>query len=118
MLRKVAFQIGKIIRKEMKVTCSVKEDSIFKDKSLTAIDNFSWNSMVLDLKRTAPVMSSVLENCIDRGQNKKKVEIAMAVAASVLLHGHSERACLLQRAISLLFYGCHAPKQVICKLCM
>ncbi|XP_019862645.1 PREDICTED: uncharacterized protein LOC109591334 [Amphimedon queenslandica] len=116
MRRKVAIQIGKLIRKEMKVTCSVKEQSIFKDKSLSAINNFSWNSMVLDLKRTAPVMSSVLENSIDRGQKRKKVEIAMAVAASVLLHGHSERACLLQRAVSLLLYGCHAPKQLYTRL--
>ena len=68
--------------------------------------------MVMDLKRTAPILSSVLENFLKQCHKKKNTEVPFTIAAGVLLQGYSERACLVQRVISLLLYGSHSPKQV------
>ena len=116
MRKAVSVTIGKEIQKKMKHTCLQKEHSIFKDKGISAVGNFNWSNMIADLKRTAPILSSVLENCLQQGEKKTKTEVTMTVAAGVLLQGYSERACLVQRVISVLLCASHSPKQVYLNL--
>ena len=109
-MRKIAgVKIGKAIYKELCQTCSEKESSMFKDKRMSALSSFNWKNMVIDLKRTAPILSSVLQNSVQQGVNR---DVTITIAAGVLLQRHSERANLLQRVISLLLYASHSPKQV------
>ena len=115
MRKAVSVTIGKEIRKEMKHTCLQKEHSIFKDKGISAVGNFNWSNMIADLKQTS-ILSSVLENSLQHGEKKTKTEVTMTVAAGVLLQGYSERACLVQRVISLLLYASHSPKPVCLNL--
>lgn len=81
---------------------------MFKDKRMSALSSFNWKNIVIDLKRTAPILLSVLQNSIQQDVNR---DVTMAIAAGVLLQGNSERANLLQCVISLLDAS-HSPKQV------
>ena len=69
--------------------------------------------MLVDLQRTAPILTLILKNATVL-DSKPNNEIKLVIAAGVLLEAYSERACFIQRVISLLFYSCHSPKQVCC----
>lgn len=87
MLNRVAIKVGRVIKKEMKETCSDAKQSVFKDKSLDAMEKFNWGKMA-DLRRTAPVMAAILENSIASKSTDEptlKTEIRMTVAAGILL---------------------------------
>ena len=115
MLKIVAIKVGKVIKKEMTETCSDAKESVFKDKSLNAMENFNWGKMAADLRRTAPVMAAILENSIASKSTDEptlKTEIKMTVAAGILLQGISERASHVQRVVSLLLFSSHSPKQL------
>lgn len=110
MCKMAAIRIGKVIKRELKQMCKTKEHSVFKDKSLEALEKFNWSDTVADLQRTAPILMTMLQNCI----NAVSKDITISVVAGVLLQAYSERACLIQRVFSLLLYSCHSPKQVCC----
>ena len=112
MLNRVAVKVGRVIKKEMKETCSDAKQSVFKDKSLSAMEKFNWGKLAVDLRQTAPVMAVILENSIASKSTDEptlKTEIRMTVAAGILLQGFSERASLVQHVVSLLLFSSHSP---------
>ena len=112
MLNRVAIKVGRVIKKEMKETCLDEKQSVFKDKSLSAMEKFNWGKLAADLRQTAPVMAVILENFIASKSTDEptlKTEIRMTVAAGILLQGFSERASLVQHVVSLLLFSSHSP---------
>ena len=53
------------IKRELKQACKTKEHSVFKDKSLEALEKFNCCNMVANLQRTAPILTTMLQNCIN-----------------------------------------------------
>ena len=115
MRKLVAEKMGKLVNKELQVTCYNKTKSKFKDKSLEALTSFSWTEVLSDLKRTAPLLTAMFHHFIgtysSQSQVKRK-EVSVVIAAGIFLQAFSERANLIQRLFSLLLYSNHCPKQV------
>ena len=86
MCKMAAIRIGKVIKRELKQTCKTKEHSVFKDKSLEALEKFNWSDTVADLQRTAPILTTMLHNCI----NAVSKDVTISVVAGVLLQAYSE----------------------------
>lgn len=118
MCRRVVAKMGALIRRELKQICSDEKKSLFKNKSLLAIESFKWSETAADLKINAPTLFSLLHtctgsaNCITSPTCSKKQEIAITFCAGILLRSYSERGNLVQRLMSVLLYASHAPKQV------
>ena len=118
MIKLIAVKMGRMVYKELKVTCLQHSNSKFKDKSVNAVVGFSWTDTLGDIKRTAPLLSTMLQNFVGAGSSKlnhaemKRKEISVVLSAGILLQSCSERANLVKRYISLLLYASHCPKQV------
>lgn len=119
MRNRIIHKIGDILRKELKATCSVTNNSIFKNKSVSALETFNWTNVAADLKRTAPNLTILLEKCTTKGVlvdddvgSQRKRDITISVTAGILLRSYSERSNLIQRLFSVLMYANHSPKQV------
>ena len=120
MMRKLVVKMGKELKKELKLTCSHESKSLLKNKSLQAIESFSWLDVVQDLRRTAPLLFSLLFTLTSSSTKTKatinsldkKQEIPIAFCAGILLRFTSQKANLIQRIISVLLYASHVPKQV------
>ena len=112
MCKMAAFRIGKVIKRELKQTCKTKEHSVFKDKSLEALEKFNWSDTVADLQRTAPILTTMLQNCI----NAVSKDITIGVVAGVLLQAYSERACLIQRVFSPPLFLSFSETGLLCIL--
>ena len=104
----VAEKMGKLVNKELQVTCSNKAKLKFKDKSLEALTSFSWTEVLSDLKRTAPLLTAMFHHFIgtysSQSQVKRK-EVSVVIAAGIFLQAFSERANLIQWLFSLLLYS-------------
>ena len=109
MMRKLVVKMGK----ELKLTCSHESKSLLKNKSLQAIESFNWLDVVQDLRRTAPLLFSLLFTLTSSSTKTKatinsldkKQEIPIAFCAGILLRFTSQKANLIQRII------------VVCKPC-
>lgn len=117
MRRKLVIKIGEEIRKELKQICSDESKSLFKNKSLNALESFKWSEAVSDLKRIAPLLYSLLFTLTSSTKKKiptccTKQEIPITFCAAILLRVYSQRANLVQRLMSVLLYASHVPKQV------
>ena len=115
MKKLVAARLGEFLRKELIETCSPKRNSIFRDKSLSAIERFNWSEVAASLKQTAPIMFTLLEKCVcsnHRSSHALKKEVTIAVIGGILLRTCSERANIIQRVFSILLFASHSPKQV------
>ena len=110
MKKKIITIVGNLLHKEIKVTCSDKSASKMKQKNLSAIESFLWSDVASDLRRTAPTLVFLLESSM--GSKNEEKDITVTVTGAILLHHFSERANLIQRLFSVLFYAGHVPKQV------
>ena len=109
--RKIAIiKVGQLLLKEMLKACSAQKNSLFKDKSLSAIEQFEWSSASADLKRTAPLLYTILDTSIPKRSTIDR-DISIAVCAGILLRSCSERANVI-RLFSVLMFASHSPKQV------
>ena len=107
-------KLGKKLKKEL-INAVSRSESKFKDSSVSLIHSFDWEDLSGDFKKTNPMLSTLLEACIDsnrctiRCPNKKTV---LSVVAGILLRNTSQRCNLLQTIISSLLYASHLPKKV------
>lgn len=111
--RKIIPKIGRILHNELRETCLSHNNSSFKDKGTSSLENFNWKDLTNDLKRTAPTLVSLLEICLKkRSGANSHTDRYMVVSCSILLRAYSERSNLVQRLFSVLLYASHSPKQV------
>ena len=103
--------------------CSVKTGSILQESSVDAVGKFSWNLIQTAVKRNAPTLFAVLEDCVDVKQQKKlsqtkknkkrtssNITIFSICAVIILRHRNHRNHCmnLLQRMVSLALHSGHS----------
>ena len=64
MRKNVMTKVGNLLQKEMMKACSAQNKSLFKDKSVSAIEQFHWSNASNELKRVAPSLFALLNTCI------------------------------------------------------
>lgn len=95
------------IRREMKTICSLKHNSILRDKH-EAIQKFSWETIWLELKQQVPTLVSMVQRLLPKAENS-----FLSFVMCIILKKRCRNMCLLQRTISILLYANASNKQVM-----
>ena len=109
---KVLNEIQKIVGNEIKILCSDKEKSIFRDKSQHHLENFSWEPLCSELSSKAPVLLSIMKGCTPKKADPERIKPIICTCAAILLKFRNPKLCYFQAVISLLLHAGHASKQV------
>ncbi len=96
------------IKGEMRTLSSDDNDSILRD-TVEAVKNFSWETIMLELKKHTPTLMSLLSLVINKPSDRIP---QMCFIASLILKCQHQRLCLVQRAVSVMLYGNGCAKQV------
>ena len=114
-MRQIAVnKIGKLLRKELISSCGVKSQTLFSG-GIDDLKIFSWDKMAADLKRTAPVLHSLLEHCLSANRSQVRSlnsKILMSLIGGILLRNANERVNIIQKLLSIILAASHAPKHV------
>ena len=100
--------VAKQIRNEMKNICSPKVYSILRDKH-EALKCFSWETLWSEFMQGVPSLVKLLQLVLPKASNCKAF---LCFVISILLKKRCMHMCLMQRMVSILFYGNGAHKQV------
>lgn len=107
-------QLALRIKKEMKDLASDEYDTILKD-TVEAVKMFSWETVKLELIRKMPTLMSLLSQLVPKPEEHTAL---ICMIASQLLKCRHRQLCLVQRAVSIMFYGNGTAKQVITCKCI
>ena len=118
--------MGKVVSKELTRLSSRNVNSSLRHSSVECIEESDWNALVQELEAEAPVMLSLLRECVQVkrrayqpkgrvGRSARRLpsqDAAISMRFSMLLRARCQQMNRVQRMISMLLYGSHAPKQV------
>lgn len=104
--------VGKMVHTEIKKFCSDSANSILKRDDPQCIKTFSWESFNSEISKFAPVLKSILQATSKMRMSNANFNVVMCVCVALLLRNRNPRMNLIQKIISLLFYGGHSSKQV------
>ena len=104
--------VGLSLRHEIASLCSDKVGSILRDKSSLALETFSWEAVMDEMKTTAPTLLSLLESCTKTRKARKNRKAVIGIIAAILCKHRRPTASLLQRLVSVVLYSGHASKNV------
>lgn len=124
--KKVVERMGKLMSQELTNLASLKSNSMLRNRSCQALEQFSWKELLVELEKETPITLSLLKQCAhvkrrvhkprgEGGRSKRRIpneEAAVGMCFAILMRARSQRMNLVQRLISILLYGSHAPKQV------
>ena len=82
---------------------------------MQCLKSFKWLALCKDLQRTAPLLSIILQKCIETNRcnvHKRDKNDLIAVIAGILSRNCSQRANFLQSVVSMILYSSYCPKQV------
>lgn len=108
-LKKLAIKI----RREMNAISSSSHDSILRDH-VEAVKMFSWETVILELTSKMPTLMSLLSQLVGNPSRRKPL---LCLLASQILKSRHQHMGLVQRAVSVMLYGCGTAKQVCIVLC-
>lgn len=109
------------IQKELTTMVSKKNGSILRDMSRDGYAKFSWDSLITELEKHAPVLLQFLTGCVhvQRRVRKKvkkncspKKNSIVGLCAAILLRNRNTHMNLFQRIISVILDAGHASKRV------
>ena len=107
----VISQLATTIGRECVAMCSRNHgDSVLRLLSVLELKDFSWNTLLQELKKKAPTLLQLLtaassrHACINPG--------IIGMAASLLLYGRNPQLCLPQALNSVVLYAGHCAKVV------
>ena len=106
---KVVEEIGKKCKEEVKHICSLKHNSVLKDTG-EAVNDFSWDTIWREFSRNTPYLMKLIQCLLNKKHKNNKALICFLL--SLIVKSHSQKMALLQRAISVLFYGKGVGKKV------
>lgn len=95
------------VRQEIKHISSDTHNSILRDDH-EGIKRFSWETVWTELMAQVPTLMKLLGLIIRNPVDNKPF---LCLVASMILKHHSHKMSLVQRAISVLLYGCATPKK-------
>ena len=110
-----AEKIGKQLQCELVSSVSLSSNSLYTNKDKQCLKSFKWLALCKDLQRTAPLLSIILQKCIETNRcnvHKPDKNVLIAVIAGILLRNRSQLANFLQSVVSMILYSSHCPKQV------
>lgn len=103
-------KLGVILRKELKVMCSEKVNSVLRH---TPSSSFSWDSLKSELCQYAPTLLSIMIECTKTVVPCSNRDAVVGFCCSILVKYRYARMCAVQKMLSIVLYGGHASKQVI-----
>ncbi len=106
---KVMEEIGKKCRSEVKHICSLDHNSVLKDSD-DAVNNFSWDTIWREFTKNVASLLKIIK-CLF-GKKHKNNKALTCFILSIIVKSHSQKMALLQRALSVLFYGKGVGKKV------
>ena len=98
--------LAKQVFREMKSSSSTSSVTLLRDSD-EALKQFSWESIWLEIRGKLPILLSFLQQVLPKA---KKRFICFLVC--MMLKNHCKHLSLVQRAVSVLFYGNGCHKQV------
>lgn len=104
--------IGRILRKEMTSLCSDSAKSMLREKTASALTQFTWGRLYDELSVHAPTLLAVLESCTCTRKPRPNRTAVVGMCVAVLLKFRFQNMCLVQKIISLILYSGHSGKQV------
>ena len=105
----VLLAVAKSIRKEIKHLYSQTHNSILRDDH-EGIKRFSWDTVWAELIAQTPTLVKLLSLMVKTPVKDKPL---LCLMASMILKHYCPKVSLVQRAVSVLLYGCATPKKVI-----
>ena len=104
--------IGIKLHKEVATLCSDASLSILRDKSMQALETFTWDHIYDEMRTRSPTSLSLLEWCTKIKKPKKNKRSIITFVAAILCRLHRPSSSLVQRLISLILSSGHAAKSV------
>ena len=109
----VIHALAHIVQNEMKVLCSDKYDSILRLKTKPSLEQFSWETVWLELMNCTPTLTQLMLCILPKSkQGTKAVRPSLCMCASILLKHRNNRINLVQSVVSMIMKAGHATKQV------
>ena len=125
-MRKIVFsQVGRIVRKEIRILCSDKFGSVMKKGS---VRKYSFKAIIKEMEGVAPSLLAILHTCTRYTPRKreclrksnasrlslltKRQNATIAMCTSILCNYRCPAMTLLQKVISLVLYSGSCSKMV------
>ena len=106
-------EIKCIVKHECEQLCKkTPTPSCLRVAAVKDLSEFRWEPLVKELQNTAPVLTSVLYAAAEESTQAKPSEIAVCMAASLLLRHRCQHMCKLHLMVSSLLYAGHTAKRV------
>ena len=99
-------ELSRKCKTEMRDLTSSEHDSILRD-TREAVKRFSWETVMLE---KLPTLVLLLKGIIPFPQNQRPL---LCLLLSQIVKSRHQRLCLVQRVISVMFYGNGTSKQVM-----
>ena len=101
------------IKHECEILCKLRPfPSKFRVKITSDLLSFEWNSMFQELKKTAPILTRIIETAAETSAHVKPDHAIISMVAAILLKSCCKHMCKVQIIISALLYAGHASKKV------
>ena len=104
--------VGLSLKQEVASLCSTKKSSFLQDKSVEALETFSWEAIIEEMKSRAPTLLSVLNSCTETRHARKNRKAVIGIITAILCKHRHPTFSLLQRLLSVVLYSGHASKHV------
>ena len=115
------------LQKEMTNMVSKKSNSCLRQRTIEALQSFSWEKLCSELKSHAPTLYRILQACVDvkrweRVSKDRRTKprsyyvnnsVVLGICAAIILRHCNTSMNLVQRIISIVLHCGHAAKQVM-----
>ena len=102
-------ELSKILKQEIKNTCSVKVQSILRSKEPYSLESFIWDKVTSEAETHAPLLFNLLVNCTVEQPSQMQV---IGYIIAILCNLKWNQMNLPQKLISLILYAGNCSKQV------
>ncbi len=102
-------KVGFTIRKEIKLMSTFQ--SVLRSE-LPDLKNFKWDMIYNELQQKAPIFLSFLLSATHTRVKRSNRIAVICVCTAVLLKYRFRDLNMVQKILSLMFYSCHASKEV------
>ena len=101
----------KVGAKELVHICSTKFKSTLLQHSKHDMTNFSWSSIIAEMKDHAPILLEILLAATHTKQRRSNQELVIAMCTMLCKLRRAEMSTA-QKVISMILYAGHSSKQV------
>ena len=100
------------VQHEIASLCSDKVDSVLREKSVNAVEMFSWDVVMEEMKTRAPTLLSLFKTCTHTKRPRNNHNAVIGIITAMLCKHRRPTASLLQRLVSVVLYAGHVDKSV------